>query len=229
VEKRLPDRAERRHDVPVTSLGDTSPSVVPPAAARATRPGWRDPRLWVGVAIVAVSVVAGARLLGAADESVTVWAAADDLAAGADVTADDLEPRQVRFVDPSDLDRYYRADQVLPTDARLVRGVGDGELLPRAAVGTPDAGGVLQLPVAVDLVPASVDAGSVVSVYVRDTTRCSDCAGAALESVTVVDAPAADELTGVRQLVLAVEQGEADRWFELLATLETPVVTVVGS
>jgi hypothetical protein len=225
VEKRLPARADRGHDVPVTSLGDTTP----PAAARATRPGWRDPRLWIGVAIVAVSVVVGARLLGAADESVTVWSATGDLAAGAAVTADDLEPRQVRFVDPDDLDRYYRADQPLPADARLARGVGDGELLPRAAVTAEDAAGVLQLPIAVDLVPDSVDSGSVVSVYVRDTARCLDCAGAALESVTVVDAPAADELTGVRQLVLAVEQDEADRWFELLATLETPVVTVVGS
>ena len=174
-------------------------------------------------------MVAGARLLGAADDSVTVWAADDDLAAGAAVSADDLEPRQVRFVDPSDLDRYYRADQPLPADARLVRGVGDGELVPRAAVGTSDAAGVLQLPIAVDLVPDSVDAGSVVTVYVRDTTRCTDCAGPALESVTVVDAPAADELTGVRQLVLAVEQDDADGWFELLATLEAPVVTVVGS
>ncbi len=209
----------------MTSLGDHTP----PAAARTTRPGWRDPRFWIGVAIVAVSVVAGARLLGAADESVTVWAASDDLAAGAEVTADDLEPRQVRFVDADDLDRYYRADQALPAEARLVRGVGDGELLPRAAVGTSDAAGVLQLPIAVDLVPESVGSGSIVSVYVRDTTRCLDCAGAALESVTVVDAPAADELTGVRQLVLAVEQDEADRWFELLAAIETPVVTVVGS
>ena len=42
-------------------------------------PGWRDPRLWIGIAIVAVSVVAGARLLAAADDSVTVWAAAADL------------------------------------------------------------------------------------------------------------------------------------------------------
>jgi hypothetical protein len=50
-----------------------------------------------------------------------------------------------------------------------------------------------------------------------------------LESVPVVDAPAADELTGVRQLVLAVEPDDADRWFALLATLEAPVVTVVGS
>jgi len=181
------------------------------------------------VAIVAVSVVAGSRLLAAADDTVTVWAAADDLAGGAEVTSGDLEARQVRFTDSADLGRYYVADDPLPAGARLVRGVGRGELLPRAAVGTAAEADVLELPMAVDLVPDSVGSGSVVSVYVRDAVRCPECAGAALESVTVVDAPAADELTGVRQLVLAVEPDDADHWFALLATLEAPVITVVGS
>lgn len=211
----------------VTSLGDPTPL----PATRATRPGWRDPRLWIGVAIVAVSVVAGARLLAAADDSVAVWSATADLVAGDEVTADDLEVRQVRFVDAADLDAYVAADQPLSADARLVRGVGQGELLPRAALGTADDTGVLKLPLAVDpaLVPDSVAAGSVVSVYVRDTSRCRDCAGAALEDVTVVDAPSPSDLTGVRQLVLAVDRDDADRWFELLAGLEAPVITILGS
>jgi len=183
------------------------------------------------VAIVAVSVVAGSRLLAAADDSVTVWATTVDLAAGDELAPDDLTARQVRFVDPADLDRYVAADESLPPDARLVRGVGEGELLPRAALGTAEEAGVLQLPIAVEpaLVPDSVRAGSVVSIYVRDTTRCPDCAGAALAGVTVVDAPAADDLTGARQLVVAVAQEDADRWFDLLAGLEQPVITVVGS
>ena len=60
-------------DDAVTSLRD-------PASTRAAAggprhpPGWRDPRLWIGVAIVAVSVVVGSRLLAAADDSVAVWA-----------------------------------------------------------------------------------------------------------------------------------------------------------
>jgi hypothetical protein len=179
---------------------------------------------------VALSVVVGSRLLAAADDSVTVWAAKGDLAVGDELTADDLEARQVRFVDAGDLDRYVSADQVLPTDARLLRGVGEGELLPRAALGAADEAGVLQLPIPVEpaLVPDSVRAGSVVSVYVRDTARCEECAGAALEAVTVVDAPAPDDLTGARQLVVAVEQADADHWFELLAGLEQPVITVLG-
>ncbi len=213
----------------VTSLGDLTPHPTPTPATRATRPGWRDPRLWIGVAIVAVSVVAGAQLLAAADDSVAVWSTTADLAAGAEVTAGDLEARQVRFVDPGDLDRYVTADEPLPADVRLVRSVGAGELLPRAAIGAADDTGILQLPIEPALLPHSVGAGSVVSVYVRDTSRCQECAGAALDGVTVVEAPSADELTGARQIVLAVEREDADRWFALLARLDAPVITVLGS
>ena len=86
----------------------------PPVAVRATTPGWRDPRLWIGVAIVAVSVVAGARLLASADDTVAVWAVIDDMGAGDLVSESDLEVRRVRFADDADLARYFRADDQLP-------------------------------------------------------------------------------------------------------------------
>lgn len=211
----------------VTSLGETA---TPPPAARVTRPGWRDPRLWVGVVIVAVSVVAGARLVGSADESVAVWAAVRDLPVGHEVTGDDLAARRVRFVEPDQLDRYVPADQALPSGGRLVRGVGEGELLPRAALGAANDTGLLSLPIAVEpnLVPPAVGAGSVVDVHVSAAERCPRCEGPALSEVTVVAAPAVDELTGTRQLVLAVEERDVERWFSLLGGLDNPVVTVTG-
>ena len=49
-------------------------------------------------------------------------------------------------------------------------------------------------------------------------------------AVTVVDAPPLTEsftATGKRQLVLAVEEQEAHRFFGLLGSLESPVLTVV--
>jgi hypothetical protein len=52
----------------------------------------------------------------------------------------------------------------------------------------------------------------------------------ALEAVTVVEAPPLTEsftATGQRQLVLAVEEREAHRFFGLLGSLESPVLTVV--
>lgn len=177
-----------------------------------------------------VSVVAGARLLAGADDSVPVWAAASPLAVGDELVADDLRAQRVRFVDPADLDRYLPADQPLPEGARLLVGVGEGELVPRSALGEGAETGVLHLPLAVEptLVPRSVRTGSVVSVYVRDSRPCRECAGAALEGVTVVDAPSGDDLAGARQVVVAVDREQADTWFTLLAGLEAPVVTVAG-
>ena len=70
-----------------------------PSARRATAPGWRDPRLWIGVAIVAASVLAGALVLGTSDDTVPVWAAADSLGAGHTLTAGDLTVRRVGFAD----------------------------------------------------------------------------------------------------------------------------------
>ena len=62
-------------------LGPTLPPTCPPPPAPSPRAG-AIPGSGSGVALVAVSVVAGARLLGGADDSVTVWSAASDLAAG---------------------------------------------------------------------------------------------------------------------------------------------------
>jgi hypothetical protein len=219
------------------NLGAPSVAQAPPAV-RANAPGWRDPRLWVGVVLVAVSVVAGARLVSAADDTVSVWAATADVGAGEALGPDDLVATRVRFADAGDLAGYFPTDEQLPTDLELTRGVGAGELVPRAAVGAVGASRLLQVPVAVDpeQVPGSVASGSVVDVYLVATAgarggrprAASDAP--ALASVTVVDAPPLAEsfgTSGRRQLVLAVDEQEVRRFFRLLGSLEGPVVTVV--
>lgn len=202
--------------------------------------------------IVAVSVVAGARLLGSADDTVSVWAAASDLGAGDRLTADDLVATRVRFADGGVLDGYFTVDDELPADLELTRGVGAGELLPRAAVGSAGASELLQVPIAVDAeqVPGSVESGSVVDIYLVPSSATgssatgstaggpksgarpggSSLAEPALSAVTVVEAPALDEgfaATGKRQLVLAVDEDGARRFFGLLGSLDSPVITVV--
>lgn len=213
-------------------------TTVPPAA-RATTPGWRDARLWIGLLIVAVSVVAGSRLLAAADDTVAVWAVSADAGPGAALTEDDLVVHRVRFAEPDDLAGYYRVDDTLPDDLRLVRGVGAGELLPRGAVGAADQqADTVELPIAVeaDQVPPAVHAGSVVDVYlVGSPARGEEAAGEpgtpVLQEATVVDAPSSDGgiggATGRRQLVLAVPQADATAYFAAVASLESPLLTVV--
>ena len=206
-------------------------AVVP--ATRATTPGWRDPRLWIGVAIVAVSVVAGVRLVGSADDSVAVWAVTEDLGVGTAVEAEHVEARSVRFGDVDDLARYLPADQPLPADRSLVRGIGAGELLPAGALGAPGRSGVLQVPirVPVDGVPASVEVGSRVDVYVSDETQTARAAVLLLGDVAVTSAPSSADSLGAgghRQLVLGVPEGDDPALARLVAASAVGTLTVVG-
>ena len=185
--------------------------------------------------LVAASVVAGARLLAAADDTVQVWAAAPDLGAGQRVE-DDLVAERVRFADEAALDGYFTVDDELPADLELTRSVAAGELLPRAAVGTPDESGLVEVPIAVEpeQVPPSVAPGAVVDVYVVGADQCRrrrarrqapPPEGPALAGATVVDAPELAEsfgTSGKRQLVLAVPEADAPAFFALLGSYDAP-------
>jgi hypothetical protein len=189
--------------------------------------------------LVAGSVVAGSRLLAAADDTVQVWAAASDLGAGTRLSEDDLVAARVRFTDADTEAGYYTVDDELPADLELVHGVGEGELLPRAAVGNAGDSGLVEVPIAVEpeQVPPSVTTGAVVDVYVvaaptpeGDATAPPPSDGPALAGVTVIDAPALAEsfgTSGRRQLVLAVPEADAAPFFALLGTYDTAVLTVV--
>lgn len=223
-----------------SSAGRTPSGLDVPPALRGHRAAWRDPRLWIGIVLVAASVVVGARVLAAADDTVQVWAAAGDLGAGQRVVAGDLVAQRVRFGDGDALDGYFTVDDELPADLELTRSVGKGELLPRAAVGTPDEAGLVEVPIAVEpeLVPPDVDSGDVVDVYVVAPINAGadgkdqqpPPAGPALTAATVVDAPdlaSSFGTSGKRQLVLGVEADAAPAFFALLARYDAPSLTVV--
>lgn len=203
--------------------------------------------MWVGVAIVAACVAIGARVVGSADETVGVWALRADAGSGAVLDRDDLEVRRVHFASDGDLADYLRADETIPEVLPLVRPVGAGELLPRAALAEQVATDVVQLPLAVDpaQVPPAVHSGSVVDVYVLATgsgavTARDDPsldatavrpATPALHAVTVIAAPGLDATFGngqtQRQLTLAVPEERAQSFFGLLGSVVDPTVTVV--
>lgn len=103
-----------------------------PRASRLATPGWLDGRLVLGVLLVLVSVVVGARVLSSADRSTLVYAVRADMAAGSEVLPDDVEPVRVRLFDSAA--EYLSASSPLPPGYVLRRAVGAGELLPREAV-----------------------------------------------------------------------------------------------
>ena len=213
-----------------STLGNTEP----PQALRATAPGWRDPRLWIGVAIVAASVLVGARVLARADESVTVWTAAADLPVGHEVQESDLRATRVRFLDETDAARYLVVGRPLPEPSTLLRPVEAGELVPAAAVGDPGDDGLLSVPVSVPAlsVPPDVAPGSLVDVWVTTESDAGrPVSRPLLTGVVVLAAPAATDgfgASGDRQLVLGVGADEEEALGRTLAAVGESGLTIVG-
>lgn len=191
------------------------------SATRAGRPGWRDPRLLLGVAIMALSVVGGVLVFSSYDDSVTVLAAGRDLPAGAPFSAADATRRQVHFSDADTAARYLAPGAELPESARLARPVGEGELLPRTAFTSRDQQARVEVPLSVgaDDVPATVRPGSVVDVWVVPDTPTGTRPGRAqparrvLHDVVVVRLPGDDgglAPRSTRQVIVALPAGDPD-------------------
>ncbi|MBD7948865.1 hypothetical protein [Oerskovia rustica] len=114
----------------MTSSLDPLPT---PTVARLRRPGWRDPRLLLGLVLVAASVALGSWAVSSAGRTVAVYAAAGPLTPGEPVDARNLRAVEVRL--GSGDGKYFLAGRPLPDDLVALRVVGDGELVARSAVG----------------------------------------------------------------------------------------------
>jgi hypothetical protein len=166
------------------AAADVAPA---PTPRRVRPPRWLDLRLVLGVLLVLGSVLLGARVVSAADATVPVWSVADDLAAGTELSADDLVAVDVRLDSATGA---YLATSTRPEGRTLSRAVRAGELLPRSALEDPAELVQVALPVQAGYVPPSLTRGQLVDVY----ALADPAAGAVAEadgSVTAVveDAP----------------------------------------
>ena len=135
-----------------------------PVAPRLRRPSWRDPRLVVGVVLVALAVALGSWAVSTASRTVPVWAAAGPLTPGTELTAGDLRVTEVRLGEQTE--RYLPASEPLPEGLVLTRVVGEGELVARSALA--DAGSLDLRSVAVPVERAlteKVGKGAIVDIW----------------------------------------------------------------
>ena len=161
----------------VSMSGDVTAHAVPasPPARRLGRPRWRDARLLGGLLLVLLSVVLGARLLAAADDTVPVWSVRADLAAGSTLQADDLRAVDVRLGEAAG--RYVGTSGESPVGWVTTRPVSAGELLAVSAVTQPATAPALRsvtVPVEKFHAPGDLARGQRVDVYVTPddgTTR----------------------------------------------------------
>ena len=123
-----------------------------------------DPRLLIGVLLVAGSVAGVLAIVSAADDSITVLAAPAALAPGDRVGESDLEVRSVRL--DSSADRYLVPGDVPAEGVVVTRVIGAGELVPVDAVGEVDGERLAPLVLSVEgALAASVEPGASVDVW----------------------------------------------------------------
>jgi hypothetical protein len=204
-----------------------------PAPRRVRPPRWLDLRLVLGVLLVLGSVLLGARVVSAADATVPVWAVAGDLAAGTQLTADDLVPVDVRLDETAGA---YLSTSTRPEGRTLSRAVQAGELLPRSALEQADELVQVALPVQAGYVPPGLERGQLVDVYaLADPTAGATAEADGSVALVVAEAPV-QALSGrsggvlstpttTVQVVVAVRADEAD---DVLAAIGgRPLVVVV--
>lgn len=155
-----------------------------PTAARLQKPSWRDSRLLVGVVLVLLSMMVGAKAVAAADDTVPMYAAAGALVPGQPVRQGDVRRVDVQL--GADRHSYVSADHDIAPDTFALRDVRPGELVPVSALGTRDAIDLKPVSVPVDAGAAGqLAAGSVVDVWVnaKDQSSAAEKYGKPVKSI----------------------------------------------
>jgi hypothetical protein len=186
--------------------------LVSPPARRISRRRLHDPRLWVGLLLVAVSVLVGARLLAAADDTVPVWRLADDVQPGDELTPADVDVAHVHFEDAAAATTYLTAEEALPDGLLAERPLAAGELIPAAAVGSGDVTVPRELPLGVTAagVPGGLGTGDLVDVWAVPPADAPTATSARVlhgVRVAAVSDAGASGIASDRQVVVAVGEG----------------------
>jgi hypothetical protein len=218
-------------DTATRGTGFGAPSV---PAQRNRRARWKDGRLVLGVLLVAVTALAGAKLLSAADDTTTIWAAKRDIPAGQTLTGDDLTTAQVRFTNGDDAARYVAADAEL-NGRVLTRAVDAGEFVPRGAAVSQADNDRTEVPLSIAAGRLSSDTapGDQVDVWVvpKDADQP---AGKFWANVRVLQIDAVKGVAGGsarRQVLIGLEQTDLQRLPAALSAMSTgePVLVRQGS
>lgn len=131
-----------------------------------------DVRLLLGLLLVGGSVAAVMALVGAADARIQVYAAAETLAPGDRIDADDLVERSVALDGAEDL--YLRVGQIPEGGIVVAQPVAAGQLVPLSAAGSTD--GLRATSIVLRLsgpVSTVVETGTEVDVWAVPSSRTS--------------------------------------------------------
>lgn len=134
-------------------------------ARRLRKPGWKDPRLIVGILIVLASVAGTVALVSGLDETTPMYVAKNDIPMGEPLTADSLSIANVRLEKAGE--NYLAAGAVPEPGTRANTLIRAGHLIPLGDLGLPGAGD--RRPVSIELpqsLPGAITTGARVDVWV---------------------------------------------------------------
>jgi Flp pilus assembly protein CpaB len=193
-------------------------------AQRNRRARWKDGRLVLGVLLVAITALAGAKLLSSADDTTTIWAAKHDLTAGATLTADDLTTVRVRFTSGSDAERYVDAGADLK-GMIVARPIDAGEFVPKDAATSQSDRDRTELPlsVATGRLPSDTAPGDTLDIWVVPKEE-GQKASLWWPDVKVLQIDAVKGVSGGsarRQVVVDLSKKDAERLPAALSAMST--------
>jgi len=201
--------------------GFAAPSV---PTQRSRRARWKDGRLVLGVLLVAITALVGARLLSSADDTTAIWAAERDLPAGTKLTSDDLTSVRVRFTSNEAAGQYVAAEADLK-GLVIVRAVKAGEFVPRQAAVTQADNDRTELPlsIAAGHLPGDSAAGDQVDVWIIPKSP-EQPAKKLWDTVRVVQVDAVKGVSGStarRQVLIGLDPADLPKLPAALAAMST--------
>ena len=107
---------------------------VSPKASRLALPRWLDPKLLLGLLLVIVAMLLGARVFASADDTVAVYQVKAAMFTGDALNADSVAITRVHFSESSVADNYVSAAQPLPTGQVVNHDLRAGEMLTQGSV-----------------------------------------------------------------------------------------------
>ncbi|WP_433017530.1 SAF domain-containing protein [Kribbella sp. CA-294648] len=212
-------------DSPVSRGGFAAPST---PTLRTRRARWKDGRLLLGVLLVAVTALAGAKLLAAADDTTAIWAVKRDLPIGSTLTGEDLTTVNVRFTSDDAAKQYVAADADL-TGLILTRPIGKGEFVPREAATTRSISERTELPLSITTgrLPSDTAVGDHVDVWVIPKDQPAQRLWTEVRVVQIDTVKGVAASSSRRQVLIALGTKDANRLgaaLPLISTGETVLV-----
>jgi len=195
-----------------------------PTPRRVSRPSWLDVRLVLGVVLVLVAVVTGAKVVSSARHTDRQLVVARDLSAGTTLRAADLHVIDAQLPEADKRAHIYVSDPAKAVGRVLERALAKGELLPSGALGAAPGRTTVSVPFAADAAPR-LSRGQRIVVWLS-TKSCPSMV--LLSDVTVQDVRSADvgnfTSGGVGQdVVLSVAPALAERVVGALAIADATI------